>query len=355
MKWISPVDIFLGPYKFFIMFRWFLLFFFTIVTRNFLFAQQNKIEIKGSQNNIYLDHTVAPKETFYSVGRMYNVSAKELASFNHLKFETPLNIGATLKIPLNKINFSQTGYKAKTQVNVPVYHTLESGETLYRLGVNYNKVPVASLKKWNHLQSNDVSVGTPMIVGFLRVDKTQSALANSATPSAAGIAVIPQKNEKAAEAKTEEIAAVIPDLKAVDPAISKNNTAAPAQPAVSEVVATKVSANSDAGFSGGYFKNLYNRQTANKSLVDKNGDAGVFKSTSGWQDGKYYCFNNNAGAGTVLKITNTATGKSVYAKVLDVIPDIKQNEGLSVILSNAAAEELGAGENNFSCVLSFGK
>src|SRR6185312_5446937 len=188
-----------------------------------------------------------------------------------------------------------------------------------------------------------------------RVDKTQSALANSATPSAAGVAVIPQKNEKAAEAKTEEIAAVIPNLKAVDPAISKNNTAAPAQPAVSEVVATKVSANSDAGFSGGYFKNLYNRQTANKSLVDKNGDAGVFKSTSGWQDGKYYCFNNNAGAGTVLKITNSATGKSVYAKVLDVIPDIKQNEGLSVILSNAAAEELGAGENNFSCVLSFGK
>ena len=70
---------------------------------------------------------------------------------------------------------------------------------------------------------------------------------------------------------------------------------------------------------------------------------------------KYYCFNNNAVAGTVVKITNIATGKSVYAKVLDVIPDIKQNEGLSVILSNAAANELGAGENNFSCILSFGK
>ena len=333
-----------------------MLVFFLIVTSNSLLAQQSNLEIKGIQNNIYLDHSVAPKETFYSIGRMYNVNAKELAAFNHLKLETPLNIGAALKIPLNKINFTQTGYKAKSQVNVPVYHTLEQGETLYRLGVNYNKVPVTSLKKWNHLQSNDVSIGTQMVVGFLRVDKKQSELANTLTHSAANVAVIPQKDEKAAEKKTEEIATAIPNIGAADPSIAKSHTATPpAQPVVNEVAATKVNVNSDAGFSGGYFKNLYNRQTANKSLIDKNGEGGVFKSTSGWQDGKYYCFNNNAGAGTVLKITNTATGKSVYAKVLDVIPDIKQNEGLSVILSNAAAEELGAGENNFLCLLSFGK
>ena len=46
--------------------------------------------------------------------------------------------------------------------------------------------------------------------------------------------------------------------------------------------------------------------------------------------------------GTILKITDNSSGKSVYAKVLDAIPDIKQNSGLSVVLSNAAAEELGA-------------
>ncbi|MEO8855272.1 MAG: hypothetical protein ABI359_15925, partial [Ginsengibacter sp.] len=65
------------------------------------------------------------------------------------------------------------------------------------------------------------------------------------------------------------------------------------------------------------------------------------------------CFSNDATAGTVLKITNNSTGKSIFAKVLDTIPAIQQNEGLIVVVSNAAASELGAGDNKFDCVVNF--
>jgi LysM repeat protein len=326
------------------MIRRMMLFSITILTSNFLLAQQNNLEIKGAQDNIYLEHTIAPKESFYSVGRMYNVSAKELASFNQTSLETSLKIGEVLKVPLTKTNFTQSGSSTNSGNKVPVYHTMESGETLYRLFVNYNKVPVASIEEWNHLQSDDVSAGTRMIVGFLKTDNADAVLANNdATP----------KENKAAEGNTEAIAAAIPAVSAAAPEVATGASAD--KPAASEAAVTNVSSKADLRFDGGYFKNLYNQQNANKSNVDKNGQAGVFKSTSGWQDGKYYCFNNDLGAGAVLKITNTATGKSVYAKVLDAIPDIKQNEGLSVILSNAAAAEIGAGENNFSCVVSFGK
>jgi hypothetical protein len=104
-----------------------------------------------------------------------------------------------------------------------------------------------------------------------------------------------------------------------------------------------------------YFKNLYEQQTAGNIITDKKGMAGIFKSTSGWQDAKYYCFSNDAAAGKVIKITNGATGKSVYAKVLDVIPDISQNNGLVIVISNSAADKLGAGDGNFSCTVSFAK
>jgi hypothetical protein len=108
-------------------------------------------------------------------------------------------------------------------------------------------------------------------------------------------------------------------------------------------------------FNGGVFKNLYESQTNGNAIIKEDGTAGIFKSTSGWKDGKYYCLHNTAPAGTIIKITNAVTGKSVYAKVLDLIPDIKQNANLLIRISNAAADELGAGEANFSCTLNYSK
>ena len=70
---------------------------------------------------------------------------------------------------------------------------------------------------------------------------------------------------------------------------------------------------------------------------------------------KYYCLHNSATQGSIVKITNNSNGKIIYAKVLDVIPDIKQNNGVIIRISNAAAAELGTGENQFECTLSYSK
>jgi LysM repeat protein len=335
--------------------RWFILLFFTVVSGNLLFAQQSNLKVRGTGANIFIEHVVTPKENFFSVGRMFNVSSRELAAFNHLKMESGLKIGAVLKIPLSENNFTQTGDKSKTEAIVPVYHAIESGETLYRLSVKYNKVPMASLKNWNHLQSNELAVGAPIIIGFLKVDKAQSSLAKRGFEPAAQVAEIPKKNIIPEERKADQPAVASPVIKKPGPDKTENNLAATEKTTENTIRIAPANANGSGNFSGSYFVSLYNSQNQNKSSVDKNGLAGVFKSTSGWQDGKYYCFNNDVSAGTVLKITNNSTGKSVYAKVLDAIPDIKQNEGLFVVLSNAAADALGAGDNKFDCVVSYGK
>ena len=335
--------------------KWMMIIFFTFITGNFLFAQQNNLEIKGTGNNIFVEHTVLPKESFYSIGRMFNVNPKELASFNHLKLQSGLGIGDILKIPLNKNNFVQTGKATNTEALIPVYHTVESGETLYRLGVNYNKVPLASLKKWNHLQSDAVTVGTPMIVGYLKVNKSQSSLADGKTNVSNEVAVTSPTEEKPAEKATETIAHPAPTEQEPEDVKTDKPQATVSQPEPATTVTNSETTKISGSLSGGYFKNLYNQQTTEKPAVSKTGSAGVFKSTSGWQDGKYYCFNNEAAPGTVIKVTDNATGKSVYAKVLDAIPDIKQNSGLAVIISNAAAQELGVGENKFDCSFSYAK
>ena len=102
---------------------------------------------------------------------MYNVPPKDIAAYNNLQFENGLNVGESVKIPLNENNFSQSEAPGNGEVLIPVYHTVQSKEGLYRVSLNYNKVPIASLKKWNHIQSDAVSAGSPLIVGYLKIVK----------------------------------------------------------------------------------------------------------------------------------------------------------------------------------------
>ena len=84
-----------------------------------------------------------------------------------------------------------------------------------------------------------------------------------------------------------------------------------------------------------------------------NGQAGIFKSTSGWQDGKYYALMNNVTVGTVVRVTDPTTGKSVYTKVLGQLPEMKESAGLTIRISNAAAAELGQGEGRFNVQVNY--
>jgi rare lipoprotein A (peptidoglycan hydrolase) len=107
-------------------------------------------------------------------------------------------------------------------------------------------------------------------------------------------------------------------------------------------------------FTGGAFGISYGSQhSGNPPANSETGVAAIFKSTSGWNDGKYYCLHNTAPAGSIIKITSKNTQKFVYAKVLDVIPDLKQNEGLLIRLSNAAADELGVSAETFNVTLNY--
>jgi LysM repeat protein len=331
--------------------KWLILVVFIFFSNTIVKAQQNYLEIIGRGSSVYLEHVVTPKESFYSVGRMYNVNPKELAAYNHLHFATGLAIGQTIKIPLNKNNFTQMKNTHPGQALVPLYHTVLAGETLYRLGVNYNKVPLSNLKKWNNLSSDELSAGQSIIVGFLKVDKNQSALANGeSVPAVASAPVVPPSNNSQPAVTNKEIPPSSNEAQAepakTEPA-TNNNPPLTITPANTE--------EQDNAASTDYFKNLYEQQTAGNVITDKKGMAGIFKSTSGWQDAKYYCFSNDAAAGKVIRITNGATGKTVYAKVLDVIPDISQNNGLLIVISNSAADKLGAGDSNFNCTVSFTK
>src|SRR5687768_13920125 len=83
-------------------------------------AQKKDLLVKSGDAGLYLDHKVAPKESFFAVGRLYNVSAKYLASYNKLDISKGLLIDQKLRIPLTDTNFVQQGNSG-----TPVYYKVE--------------------------------------------------------------------------------------------------------------------------------------------------------------------------------------------------------------------------------------
>ncbi|HEY4335575.1 MAG TPA: LysM peptidoglycan-binding domain-containing protein [Puia sp.] len=335
----------------------------------------NELTVYGLTGKLYLEHTVVAKENWYSVGRLYNVSPKELAPYNHLALTQPLSIGQVLQIPLNAVNFSQNDQKTPAETLIAVYYTTQEKEWMYRISVNHNKVPIPTLEKWNKLNKDAVRPGMHLIVGYLKVKTSLSALATmpaatpataaatppAATPSAATPSAV---NKPAATnpVTTNEVATNPPGTATNPPATTTSGIAKPistktpdspiAKP-VSTVEATRSATPAPSTppaphFDGGVFKSEF--LDNGKSM---NGVAGIFKSTSGWQDGKYYALMNNVAIGSIVKVTETATGKSVFVKVLGQLPDMKESVGLTIRISNAAAGEIAETAERFNVQVSY--
>ncbi|HTN07549.1 LysM peptidoglycan-binding domain-containing protein [Agriterribacter sp.] len=292
-------------------------------------AQPADLIIQSEHGKLFLHHMVGAKENFYSIGRLYNISPKEIAPFNGLSLSSGLEIDQQLRIPLLASNFTQHGAAAADadEVFVPLYHVVAQKEGLYRIGQNFNKVSVNDLKTWNNLSSETISNGQALVVGFLRVKTNLSALAVRGIKRIGGsVAGTPAA---APPVVTQPESRAVTTTRPVEEPVVKT---------VETVQNTAVQNNAEGT---GFFKSSYREQAGSFSAFkSERGEAAVFKSTSGWQDAKYYALMNNIIPGTIVRITNTGNSRIIFAKVLGELPPGKENEGLLIRISNAAAAEL---------------
>lgn len=318
-------------------------------------GQQQKFIVKNSGSQLYLEHKVAPKENWYSVGRIYFISPKEIASFNQLSMDKGLGIGQALKIPLKHENFSHSA--GNDNVGGKVVHVVQPKEGLFKLANLYN-VDKELLKKMNGLSSDQINAGTNLIIGYLvptavsvaSVVPSSPVKTTPEIPQPAKVdekaLVVEVKPKKAAPASSEAA------LPATQNAANSIQTAAPVKVVEETVAVTKPLAanpkpnnNQAPKPEKNYFSTLFEQQSREgKQQMLENSVYGVFKSTSGWNDGKYYVLMNNVVPGTVVKMVRKSTDKVLYAKVLGSVPPGKESEGLSLRMSNAAVAALGLGD-----------
>lgn len=310
--------------------------------------------VKQEAGKWYLDHKVAPKENWYSIGRIYNISPREIAPFNGTDLQKSLSIGQQIRIPLNDVNLALGGQPAADEAFIPVYHVAKAKEALSSIAKIYGNVTADQIRSWNKLKANEVAAGSKAIIGFLKVKKDLSPLAGGGIvpPAVVASAEPAAAVAEPAPAPAKQTAAPAPakpveqPKKEVVPEVVKEEAVPVSTPA--PVRAIPVAPGSEGAFMG-----LFLEQTQGKQIGGTKGVASYFKSTSGWKDGRYYVLMNNVPSGTIVRVAASSNGRVVYAKVLGEIPAGKESEGLVCRISSAALAQLQLPEGKFDVTVSY--
>jgi LysM repeat protein len=301
-----------------------------------LFASAHaQLMARNDDKGLHLDHTVAAKEGFFAIARLYNVHPKFLAAYNNLDINKGINIGQVIHIPLTDTNFSQ-----KANTGKPVYYRVGEKEGLLKVSNANNKVTMQRLREWNKLANDNVTAGSKLIVGFLIPAETP-AVAVSVPVKEEPKQVKDDKPVVKAE-KTTDKSVVKEELTKAEQDKEKQAVKEPAKKAPPVAAKQEVTANM---MGQGYFKASFDQQVKQIPVSKtETVTSGIFKTTNGLQDAKYYLLINGVIPGTIIRIINPENNKTVYAKVLGEMNGIRQNQGLDMRISNSAAETLGINE-----------
>ena len=293
----------------------------------------------AQQGNNIVAHTIKQGETISSIARLYHTKKDDILRLNNLSDKTILRIGQKLVIPVGKnvaVNKPEAPQETKIIPNKNQYQIV-AGDNLLKIARQHH-VTEQQLMDWNGLKNDKIRAGS-----FLYVTNPGLTVKEPVLPA-------PDKKEDKkidAEVKTAKLETEkktepqqIPVVKTTVPekAPEKEVKTQPIITQPNPVVSVK---NGD-----DFFKKEF--ATTSNSLE---GTSGIFKTIAGLQDKKYYVLLNNVENGSIVKVS--ANNKSIYAKVLGPLPDIKEDKDLMLRISSVAADALGIVDKKFSAKVEF--
>lgn len=167
----------------------FLLLFVSVTSKASRLVPGDSIGVERVGEKTYILHKVSPQETLFAISRKYQVPVGDIQNANEV-LKQGLKIGQTIRVPY----MDKSVLPAGTSV-----HKVATGETLFSISKKYG-VTVDSLKQWNKLLGNDLSVGQSLIVKEIDpAQKTTVATVNNAAASVSQS--VPQTIQKPTESK----------------------------------------------------------------------------------------------------------------------------------------------------------
>lgn len=262
-------------------------------------------------------HTVAQKETLYSISRLYGVTTEDLKKWNNLG-ETPLSVGQVLVVGKKSVGGDPVREKTVT-VPKEGLHTVAEKETLFSIARQYG-VGVQEIREWNKLEGSELKIGQTLIVSKkqnIRADNKEVNNPNS-----------PVTNEKAA--KTNEVVEAKKDP-VVKP-VNQNTSTVAVDPSANIKISESV---------------------RNGDEIVEGGIAELIEGTEG--NRKYLALHRNAPVGTILKVRNEMNNREVFVRVMGKLPETAFSDKVVIRISKSAYDRLGAIDSRFRVEVTYYK
>jgi LysM repeat protein len=318
----------------------------------------------------YVLHKVAPKETFSSVSRKYNVTIAELQQAN--PGVAGLKIGQIINIPVLSGDASpapespsappSASPKSSSGSGAVKMHTVQKGETLYRISKMYS-MTVDDLKALNGLSSNNVSLGQKLKVNPGAA--VSSPIVTVPTPvkePAPAPEPVKEPIKEPVKTPVKEPAPAVEEVPVPKPVAPTEPVRATPPPAPVDTPKT-----SPKETNGDELPKAYTNPGASRtSTIEKDPKTGVevekvvevgvatWINENDLNQNKFYALHRSAPVGTIIKVTNRMNNNSVFVKVVGVLPETGDNTNVIIKITQAAAQRIGAIDQKFTAELSYG-
>ncbi len=270
-------------------------------------SKLDSVGVEGLEGKQIILHKLDPKETYFSLGRKYNVNPAAIIDFNRNK---ALKIGDLVKIPTQR-PFTGTESKPASEIVAAtdefITYTVKPKETLYSIAKKFNTT-IDEIKRINNLRISSLSIGQTLKIKNIAAPQTNNESSTIAVNT---------NNQ--------------PLVASVDSANQANNATEPISTEDRKLPATRYGL----------------REVREKGLASWIQDESLDET-------KMLALHPTAPVGTIIKLTNPMTQKSTFAKVVGKFTENESNKGLIIIITKTAADLIGALDKRFQVNLVYG-
>ncbi len=331
-----------------------------------LFAKPviDSVGVKNNDGKKMVLFKVKAKDTYYSIGRRYNIKAEVLMKFNGSKKAT-LTIGSIVEVPTDQ-PFKKSG-KSKETIEKAVKETKK--EKKERLA---QEAKEASEEKKHKHKEKAVEEETPVVVQPVpeRVQPVQQPQPQVQQPASVNNTPPIQYKVSAGEtlyAISKRFNTTVDDLTKLNnlssttllpgqvllvrsgmpsppPALVTNNDTQVARTSPTVVTTPMDSSNADHHLNANRFGLYEKNETGVATWID---DPSL-------DPNKKLVLHRFAPVGTVIKITNPMTNRTTFAKVVGRFTDSEATKDVIIVMTKNVADSLGALDKRFRVDISYG-